>query len=130
MEIALTTSQQPGYLLATAVGRFGLESAKQHFLALLEVVARENAERVLVDVREVRGRVKILERLLYSEFAADAVARLTELVAMRPPKFAYVALAAQIDPGRLGETVARRRGMNIRAFDNAEDAVFWLLADS
>ncbi|MGH7459747.1 MAG: hypothetical protein ACREMA_01805 [Longimicrobiales bacterium] len=130
MEIAITTSHQAGYLLATAQGRFALEPAKRHFLALLEVIVRENAERVLVDAREVTGKLRVLERFLYGEFAAHAVARLTELVAIRPPKFAYVAAHPILDPGRLGENVARERGMNVRAFDSMEEALDWLLAES
>lgn len=104
-----------------------MQPARRHFLALLDVIAREGIERVLVDAREVTGKPRVLERFLYGEFAAAAAARLTELVAIRPPKFAYVALAPVLDPRRLGESVARRRGMNVRAFDNVENAVHWLL---
>jgi hypothetical protein len=63
--------------------------------------------------------------LLYSEVAAKET--------MRPirehgfvPWFAYVIHAALRDPGKFGETVAVNRGMNMKVFENLEDAFEWL----
>jgi hypothetical protein len=126
-ELVLATSFESGYLRATASGKFSLERAKRHFLALLDVVARERVERVLVDGRGVTGRPRMLERFLYGEFAAAGAARLAKRQSSGAPKFAYVLLDPVLDPGRLGEVTARKRGMNVRAFDNLEDALQWLL---
>jgi hypothetical protein len=43
------------------------------------------------------------------------------------PRFAYVLEKPVLDPERLGETVARNRGMDVKAFDNIEEADRWLL---
>ncbi len=40
--------------------------------------------------------------------------------------FAHVLKEPVLDPQRFGETVALNRGMNVRTFDNLEDALAWL----
>lgn len=122
----LTTSLEPGYLRATARGRFALTAANHMFLNLLDAVAQEHAERILLDGREVTGMPRALERYLYGAFVAAAAARLSPAVTPKPPKFAYVLTDPVLHHGRLGETTARNRGMSIRAFDNPDDAVEWL----
>jgi hypothetical protein len=42
------------------------------------------------------------------------------------PKFAYVLVAPVLDSRRFGETVARNRGMQVKAFDNLREAEHWL----
>ncbi|MGH7471684.1 MAG: hypothetical protein ACRENP_27340, partial [Longimicrobiales bacterium] len=82
---------------------------------------------VLLDGRGITGKPRMLERFLYGEFTAAATARLPGHGVFRTSKFAYVLHEPVLDPGRLGERAARRRGMNVRVFDNVEDAVQWLL---
>ena len=122
----LTTSVEPGYLRATARGRFVLTAANHMFLNLLDAVAQERAERVLLDGRQVTGVPRALERYLYGAFIAAAAARLNPAVTSHPPKFAYVLTEPILHHGRLGETTARNRGMSIKAFDNMDEAVNWL----
>jgi hypothetical protein len=126
-ELALTTRIEPGYLHATVKGKFSLKAAQQHFLALLDVIALEQMDHILVDGREVTGKPKMLERFLYGEFVAAAAAQLAERVVLPAPKFAYVLGEQSLDPRRLAETTARKRGMNVKAFDNMEEAIQWLL---
>jgi hypothetical protein len=128
MDMLLTTSVEPGYLRATARGRFALTAANHLFLNLLDAVAQEHSERVLLDGREVTGVPRALERYLHGAFIAAAAARLSASVTPHPPKFAYVLSEPVLHHGRLGETTARNRGMSIRAFDNVDEAVAWLFA--
>src|SRR5262245_41194892 len=127
MEIELTTRIEPGYLHATAKGKFSLQAAQEYVLALLDVMMTAGVNRVLVDAREVTGKPKMLERFLYGEFVAATIAQLSENVVLPDLKLAYVVAEPILDPRRLAETTARKRGVNVRSFDNMEDAAQWLL---
>jgi hypothetical protein len=126
--MVITTTLEPGYLRALASGPFVLPSANRMFVNLLDVIAREHAERVLIDGRQITGRPRAIERYLYGVFVATAADRMHPEQNSHALKFAYVLLEPVLDSGRLGETTARRRGMSVRAFDNPEEAVDWLLA--
>jgi hypothetical protein len=45
---------------------------------------------------------------------------------LRSPAFAYVLKEPVLDPQRFGQTVAVNRGMNVKTFDNVEQARTWL----
>ena len=113
---------QSGLLSVEAGGEFSLEDAKQAFLELLEAVARHKAQRILFDARNVKGKPRDMERFYYGEFAAGETFRIVvehNIV----PRFAYVIHEPLRDPTKLGETVAVNRGMNVKTFENQEDAI-------
>ena len=127
MGLSIRLRPEPGVLGVLATGDFSLVEAQQHFLEIMEAVDQNRVPKVLVDGRYVTGNPETIERFLYGEFAASAVARyLTEDAARRAPQFAYVLHEPVLDPLRFGETVAVNRGMWLRVFDNLEDAQSWL----
>ena len=127
MGMILRTSAETGLLRAIVSGEFSLEEAERNFLEILDAAARHKAEKILIDGREVKGRPSAIQRFLYGEFAAGAVARsIRELGLSRASQFAYVAREPVLDPRRFAETVAVNRGMWVKAFDNLEDALGWL----
>ena len=108
-----------------ASGEFSLEDAKQAFLELLKAIAQYQAEKILFDGRNVKGKPGDLERFYYGEFAARETHRIVvehKIV----PRFAYVMHEPLRDPTRLGETIAVNRGMNVKSFETLEDAIEWL----
>ena len=125
----LTTNITPSYLHAVASGEFVLRTAEKQFMDLLDSVVDAGADRVLLDGRQVTGNPDVLDRYIYGEFVAQAAARLPKSEVPIPPKFAYVLSHPVLDPDRLGETVARNRGMSLRAFDNREEALEWLMSE-
>ena len=125
--MVLSTNAKSGYLLATVTGEFVLAEANQQFLALIDQIAKGRTGRVLIDGRTVTGAPRAIERYLYSVFAARASESLLR-DAFVVPKFAYVLTPPVLDPHRMGEKLARHRGMNMRAFDCLDDAVKWLLS--
>ena len=70
-----------------------------------------------------------MERFIYGEFAAHRFLESTSQGAPPETMFSYVLKVPVLDPQRLGETVARNRGMLVQAFDNPEEALAWLSAD-
>jgi len=114
-----------GLLNVLADGEFSLQDAKQAFLDMLGAVVRHKAERILLDGRNVRGNPKDMERFYYSEFAARETRRIVVEHKIHP-RFAYVIHVPLRDPAKFGETVAVNRGMNVKTFENQEDAIEWL----
>ena len=117
-----------GNVLYVAVGGdFTLDSAKRNFLEILEAVNEHKSEKVLLDGRKVVGEPTIIQRFYYGQFVADAItAPDKNRGPVKDPEFAYVLLPPALDRGRLGETVAVNRGMNVKAFQNVHEAVQWL----
>lgn len=118
------------FLRVRCSGEFCLESAKANFLLILEAIARYQQNRVLVDVRGLKGNPSTIERFEYSEFAASSLHTIAHgkyLVT----RFAYLGEIPLIDSKRFGELVARNRGMNVRAHvtSEMEDALRWLEVD-
>jgi hypothetical protein len=116
-----------GLLRVIAAGEFSLEEAQRTFLEMLDAVARHKTEKIILDGRELKGDPNTIQRFLYGEFAAHAVARyIIERGVPRALQFAYLLQEPVLDPQRFGETVAVNRGMWVKAFDNLEDALGWL----
>ena len=127
MGLMLRTSVESGLLRAIASGEFSTPEAERTFLGIINALERYKIERVLVDGREVTGEPTIIQRFLYGEFTANAVARyVREHRVAREPQFAFVLQEPVLDPRRFGETVAVNRGMWVKAFDNFEEALSWL----
>jgi hypothetical protein len=127
MATIVKTSAESGLLRATIVGEFSLPEAEQHFLEILAAAAIHERDKILLDGREVQGNIETIERFLFGEFTAHAVARYTqERSPPRVPQFAYVIHEPILDPQRFGETVAVNRGMWVKVFDNLEEALRWL----
>lgn len=116
---------ESGLLKVDARGEFSLDAAKHAFLEVLGAVVRYQARKILLDGRTMKGKPEDLERFYYGEFAASETVRLIKEHRI-VPQFAYVLNVPLRDPGRLGETVAVNRGMNIKIFETPEDAFEWL----
>ena len=126
MSMHLEMRAESGLLKVEVTGRFSLKEAKRTFLEMLEAIERHGTTRVLLDGRQLRGKPEALERFYYGEFAARSVREYPGGNTVPATRFAYVLKEPVLDPKRLGETVAVNRGMNVKVFDNPEDARRWL----
>lgn len=126
MGMNLRISAESNLIRATVKGEFSLEEAERKFLELMDSVARYKAEKVLLDVRELRGNPGAVHRFYLGKLAAREVVRYLRKGKSRAPQFAYVGEPPLIDPRRLGETVAVNRGVFVKVFDSCEDALKWL----
>ena len=118
---------ESGLLNVVATGEFSLEEAKRAFLEMLGAVAQYQAEKVLLDGRNLKGKPEHIERFYYGYFAATETNRLIAEHRMpRAPRFAYVMNEPLRDPRRRGETVAVNRGMTVKTFETPEEAFKWL----
>jgi hypothetical protein len=115
-----------GILEVVASGKFTLEKAQHAFVEMLDAVALHGTAKVRFDGREIVGNPKTIERFLYGEFAATTVAAYGTRGVARATQFAYVLRPPVLDPERFGETVAVNRGMNVKVFEDPEEALRWL----
>jgi hypothetical protein len=131
MSMILRISAESGLLRVIAIGEFSSEEAERTLLEILDAVARYKTEKILFDGRQLKGEPDTIERFLYGKFAANAVVSdIIERSLPFAPQFAYVLQEPVLDPQRFGETVAANRGMWVKAFDNIEDALGWLISTS
>lgn len=127
MSMIVNTTAFSKVLRVLAGGEFDLEEAKRTFLEVIDAIDENRSEKVLFDGRDVSGNPTIVERFYYGEFAAEIVnSSRQDRKWLVNPQFAYVLVRPVLDPLRLGETVAANRGMNVKVFDNLDDAVKWL----
>ncbi len=126
MSMNLEISPESRFLRVNAMGTFSLAEAKKTFLEMLEAVARHKADKVLFDGRSLAGNPLDMERFWYGKFAAETLKSFAGRGVSPDTLFAYVLTEPVLDPRRFGETVATNRGMNVKAFDNPEDALGWL----
>jgi hypothetical protein len=127
MGMTVEISADSNVLRVVAKGEFELNEAKQNFVEILKAKKDNNIEKVLFDGRGITGEPGIIERFYYGEFTAASVRQVREQGEIPiSPKFAYVLLPPVLDEERLGETVAVNRGLNVKAFDNLDDATAWL----
>jgi hypothetical protein len=124
MEIEITVESE--FLRVRATGIASLEAATQTFLAVLAAVIEHRARKVLFDGRGLTGEFTAMERFHYVSFMADKLRHSREPLLTRATRFAYVLKPAALTPQRVGETVAQTRGVDLKAFDNLEEALRWL----
>lgn len=110
---------------AVLVGEFELGLAETQFIELLDEAVHSGATKVLIDGRQMTGNPRDAERFLYGEFAAWATLDVMKQHKVRM-KFAYVIHEPLRDPERFGETIAVNRGMNVKTFEDKNEAVEWL----
>ena len=110
---------------AVVVGEFELGEAERQFIELIDEAVLSGATKVLIDGRQMTGSPNSFERFLYGTFAACAT-----LEALHKHnaslRFAYVIHEPLRDPKRYGESVAATMGMDVKTFDDENDAVEWL----
>src|SRR3954462_7826034 len=124
MSMSVKGTPSGDFLYIRTDGDFSLDEATRTFGVVLDMVMANDSRRVLFDGRFIVGEPTAVERYYYAAFASDAVNLHREdgwLV--EPPQFAYVLNEPVLDPLRLGQIVAKKRDMRVKAFDNLDDAV-------
>ena len=128
MSMQIRINAQPPNILVTLSGEFSLEEAKSSFLEIVEALKNYKLGNVLMDGRGLTGEPRLLDRFYYGHFVAEAIQGLKNRGWDGPDlRFAYVLEQPMLDRYRLGETTAASRGMNVKVFDNINEAVVWLL---
>ncbi len=124
MKIRCEVELRPDYVLLTCSGLFSRAEAFRINDEAFEIAARESRRNILIDARQVRGRLPtIFDR--YEIGVNIARAWLDQLPRVR---VALIGHEPMIHPERFGEIVARNRGADTRVFTDEAEALTWLLA--
>lgn len=112
-------------LKAVVIGKFDLVAAENEFDEILYEAVQIGARKVLIDGQQMTGKPGDFERFLYGEFVSK-----TTLEVMKEYnttlRFAYVLHEPLRDPEGFGENVAVNRGMDVKVFEDANEAMQWL----
>ena len=130
MGMELSLEEKEGYLYARVLGRFSLDEANRTALDLFEHLSRCAVGRVLVDCRELEGSVTVLEQFSHAKFFAMNLDESSLRGVDKGTRFAYVVTGAFEDLDRFAETVAVNRSVNVRTFNNYEQALDWISKES
>lgn len=121
--IKTTVRVHPDYLELGCTGMYSRAEALRVGEEAYREAARANRSAVLVDVREVSGRVPtILDRF-------ELGTRIAKHYLESDPRTRLGVLGHEpmIHPDRFGELVARNRGADARVFTDEAQALGWLL---
>lgn len=108
------------YVEAVLGGTFSTKHLPEIQKDLERAVTMKKVSRLLLNALPVTGPPpSTLERYEFVHVLVG-LPRSSKIAAAIPPEL--------IDPARFGETVARNRGVAVRAFDNLEQSITWLLS--
>ena len=116
---------EQGIFDAVVVGAFELILAQRQFIELLHEAVHHSATKVLIDGRQMTGNPTAFERFLYGTFVARSTLEVFNQHNVSL-KFAYVIHEPLRDPDRFGETVAVNRGMDVKTFEDKNEALVCL----
>jgi hypothetical protein len=109
--------QQPGCLIAVLKGRAVVENKPATFRAIAGELEARHLEAVLVDMRPVPGLLTFMDRFQLGVLAGHYLAGYALAALARPE---------QLDPGRIGQLVAKNRGADVQLFHDPVDADAWV----
>jgi hypothetical protein len=117
MPFTVTVERSPDYTRFDVAGPASLKN----YFDLIEMAARDTLEsgqrQTIVDLRKVVGRLKFTDQFFIGEVVGEKLGHLQKLASLVPG-----------DPGSYNsETVANRKGVNLRSFDDEQRALAWLL---
>ena len=121
MPYELTSSRKPGYLHVTVTGENTRENVMRYLLEVNELCVKANCPAVLIE-ENLRGpSLNVAEIFL-------VVAERSRDISPQIRQIAYVDVNPEHEKGRMlfAETVAVRRGVNVRVLSTIADAEKWL----
>src|SRR5262249_15606807 len=95
------------------------------FFKMIREAVQHPVKKILIDGRGIKGKPEMIERFYFGEYAALTVINYY-VDSSLSPTFAFVFREPMVDPARFGETVMVNRGMDVRVFDDIEQARTWL----
>ena len=93
------------------------KDAARLFAAVRRQALADHAVEVLLDASVIQEKLSVLRRLqMILAFVSH----------LRGFRVAGILSESSVDPKRLGETMARNRGANVKVFTSLPDAIAWL----
>lgn len=124
MAYNLETIRNEDHILARLTGERTRDTVSSAGRIILDSCREHQVEKVLVDVRKLEGRLSVFDSLMLimEEFPRLQQARVLK-------KAAIVDSVKRLERISFFESIARRRGFNIRTFTSMDSARDWLARD-
>lgn len=124
MTYRLKIKKEEHYVSAFATGIRNRENISSMAQEILDACKQHQVDKVLIDVREMNGRLSIFDSLaiISKDFSKLKQFRILN-------KAVIVDAESRRERFSFFEQVARRRGYNIRVFDDVDEAIEWIGKD-
>ena len=116
---------RPNYVDVSCQGIYDVDSTLEVASELFNVAMSEGLRSVLVDVRELKGDIRTIERMDWGKRFAEI-----QLSSAPGIRVAVVGIAPLVDTKKFGETVAVNRGASLAVFEHREQAIEWLESEA
>jgi hypothetical protein len=117
MTFSVVLGRHSGYLRVDVAGQTSLQDFEGLVARMAAEVERLEDGRILLDLRQVQGRLSTSEQQVVGEMAATRLSRLHRLASIVP----------RGEITRNSERSAVRAGLQVRVFDSEPGALAWLL---
>jgi len=126
MPFTFKLEKTPDYLLMIYQGTYKASLADQFTDQVLEVCLQHQPTKVLIDLRQVNGGMKTMDRFVVATFAATKYigARITGKIP--GCRYAIVGSPPLVDSNKFEETVAVNRGVAVKVTTEMKEAIDWL----
>ena len=108
------------FIKTTVTGVFDLAASKQALVDIASLIKQPGEYEVLIDTRAADVELSITNLFQIGVALADHPL-------LSRSKIGLLAPMSEVDNARFLETVAITRGVRIKAFNNFEDAITWLV---
>jgi hypothetical protein len=119
MPCSISVTKEDGYIRVRVAGDVALANAKLVATTAHEAAGEHGCDRILVDAPNVRVSLNTVDLFSLGEFLAAVDPRGGRKTALLVP-------AETLQPDRFLEQVARNRGIYLKVFADAAEAVAWL----
>jgi hypothetical protein len=120
MALSTQVTRLPGYVRVQVEGPASI----REFVALVSTIGQETVywsdRRVVVDLRRVEGALTPTEQVFLGELVAQDLSHIERMASIVPP--------AQLT--RNSERAAQQLGSQLRVFDDEDEALAWIGAES
>lgn len=127
MALTIQTEMRKEYLYARVDGEFEFQSYLKTTDVILEACAAHQATKLLADFRTITGEVPtLMERFQHAVMGAQKYVWLLLAGKIKPCRFAFVVYPPYLHPRQFGATVAKNRGLKVKATSDLKEAFEWL----
>jgi hypothetical protein len=106
------------YIEFEFLGEFSPPAAMKVVDAMVATCVESECYRVLLDCRQMSGPLSVIDRFTVAEYGAQVI--------LRRIKIAVVGRDDQVQEDRFFENAAVNRGLRLKVFTDADEAVGWL----
>ena len=127
MGLDVKIQHKKSFILATYSGDFDLKDAIRIYKEVLSAALEEKESKILLDYREIKGRLSFIDRFTYAEETTKYWMDFIRSSDIGEIKIAHMGKPPIVDPEKFGELVAKNRGAcNLKVFEDIKEAKRWL----